>query len=78
MLLIGCDFHPRWQQICWFDTATGETGERKLEHAAGEAERYYRGLPGPVRIGMESTGNCQWFVELATKLGHEVWIGDAA
>jgi transposase len=27
---------------------------------------------------MESTGNCQWFVELLTTLGHEVWIGDAA
>jgi transposase len=78
MILIGCDFHPSWQQICWLDTSTGETGERKLEHAAGEAEKFYRGLPGPARIGMESTGNCQWFVELLTKLGHEVWIGDAA
>ena len=27
---------------------------------------------------MESTGNCQWFVEVATTLGHDVWIGDAA
>ena len=27
---------------------------------------------------MESTGNCQWFVEMATSAGHEVWIGDAA
>jgi hypothetical protein len=27
---------------------------------------------------MESTGNCQWFVEMAVKLGHELWIGDAA
>jgi hypothetical protein len=25
MLLIGCDYHPSWQQICWFDTTTGET-----------------------------------------------------
>ena len=78
MILIGCDFHPSGQQICWLDTATGETGERKLEHALGGAEKYYRGLPGSARIGMESTGNCQWFVELLTKLGHEVWIGDAA
>jgi hypothetical protein len=46
MILIGCDFHPSWQQICWLDTATGETGERKLEHASGEAERFYRGLAG--------------------------------
>jgi transposase len=27
---------------------------------------------------MESTRNCQWFVELLAALGHEVWIGDAA
>ncbi len=51
MMLIGCDFHPSWQQIS---------------------------LPAPARIGMESTGNCQWFVEMVTALGNEVWIGDAA
>jgi transposase len=60
------------------DTLTGETEERELDHASGEAEKFYRGLPGPVLIGMESTGNCQWFVEMASTAGHEVWIGDAA
>jgi transposase len=78
MMLIGCDYHPSWQQICWLDTLTGETEEKKLDHASGEAEKFYRGLPGPVLIGMESTGNCQWFVEMATTAGHDVWIGDAA
>src|SRR5712671_7695692 len=78
MMVIGCDYHPSWQQICWLDTATGETEERKLEHASGEAEKFYRGLPGHALIGMESTGNSQWFVEMATTAGHDVWIGDAA
>lgn len=78
MLIIGCDYHPSWQQICWLETTTGETGERKLEHASGEAQRFYGQLSGPALIGMESTGNCQWFVEMATTAGHEVWIGDAA
>jgi transposase len=78
MMIIGCDYHPSWQQICWVDTVTGETQEKKLEHASGEAERFYRQLASPALIGMESTGNCQWFVEMATTLGHEVWIGDAA
>lgn len=78
MMIIGCDYHPSGQQICWLDTESGETEERKLEHASGEAERFYRHLPGPALIGMESTGNCQWFVELVTALGHELWIGDAA
>ena len=78
MMIIGCDYHPSWQQISWVDTLTGETEERKLDHASGEAEKFYRGLTGPVLIGMESTGNCQWFVEMATTAGHDVWIGDAA
>jgi transposase len=69
---------PVGKRFCWVGTATGETGEKKLEHALGEAEKFYRGLPGASLIGMESTGNCQWFVELATTVGHDVWIGDAA
>jgi hypothetical protein len=29
MMIIGCDFHPSWQQVSWLDTETGDTGERK-------------------------------------------------
>jgi transposase len=58
--------------------AEGETEEKKLEHASGEAEKFYRSSPGAALIGMESTGNCQWFVQMATTLGHELWVGDAA
>jgi transposase len=78
MVLIGCDFHPAWQQVCWMDQATAETDEKKLVHAPGETEKFYRQFPVPSRIGIESTGNCQWFVDLLVSLGHEVWIGDAA
>jgi transposase len=78
MILIGCDFHPSWQQVCWLDPATGETDEHKVMHEPGEAEKFYRRFAAPARVGMEATGNCQWFVELLTGLGHEVWIGDAA
>ena len=37
MIVIGVDYHPSWQQICWLDTETGETEERKLavDDAAG-------------------------------------------
>ena len=52
--------------------------ERKLEHGSGGAEKFYRGLPEAALIGMESPGNCQWFVEMATTAGHQVLIGDAA
>lgn len=78
MMIIGCDFHPSWQMISWLDTETGETGERKLMHATGEARQFYEALAGAVRVGLESTGNSHWFVDLLTELGHEVWIGDAA
>jgi Transposase len=78
MMIIGCDFHPSWQQVGWLDTESGECGERKLVHASGEAQQFYRQLAAPVLIGMEATGNSQWFVELVEDLGHAIWIGDAA
>jgi transposase len=78
MMIIGCDFHPSWQQIAWFDSATGETGEQKLVHATGDAKAFYQRLEAPVLVGMEATGNSQWFLELVQDMGHEIWIGDAA
>ena len=78
MMIIGCDFHPSWQQVNWLNLETGETGEQKLVHGAGEAKRFYQQVAAPALIGMEATGNSQWFVELMQDLGHEIWIGDAA
>ena len=78
MMIIGCDFHPSWQQVSWLETETGETGEQKLVQAAGDAERFYRQVPAPALIGMEATGNCHWLVDLLDELGHELWVGDAA
>ena len=71
MMIIGCDFHPSWQQVSWLDTETGETGEGKLVQASGDAERFYRRLPAPALIGMEATGNCHWLVDLLAELGHD-------
>src|SRR2546425_397121 len=78
MMIIGCDFQPSWQKVSWLDTETGETGERKLVQASGDAERFYRQAAGPAVIGMEATGNCHWLVDLLSELGHELWVGDAA
>jgi transposase len=78
MIIIGCDFHPSWQVIAFVDTETGETGERKLVHATGEARNFYQGLKGAVRVGLEATGNSHWFTDMLSELGHEVWVGDAA
>jgi len=78
MKIVGCDFHPRWQQIAVFDAETGEISEHKLLHGDGEAERFYRCAEAPALVGIEACGNSQWFIELLEGLGHTVWVGDAA
>jgi transposase len=78
MWIIGCDFHPRFQQIAFVNTEGGEWGQRRLEHR-GEAEEFYRSLAGQaVRVGMETGGSSRWFERLLEELGQELWIGDAA
>jgi hypothetical protein len=57
MIIVGCDFHPSWQQVAVLDTETGEVTERKLVNGDGEAERFYRALPAPALIGIEACGN---------------------
>ncbi len=78
MKIIGCDFHPSFQQIAVFDTETGEISEHKLVNGNGEAERFYRSLPVGSLIGIEACGNSHWFIDLLGRLGHQVWVGDAA
>lgn len=78
MKIIGCDFHPSWQQIALVDDQTGEWIERKLTHADGEAERFYATLAAPALVGVEACGNSQWFLDLLERLGHQAWVGDAA
>jgi transposase len=78
MLIIGCDFHPSFQQVAIFDNLTGERRERRLQHRE-EAEQFYRGLAGQVvLIGMEACGHYPWFERLLEECGHELWLGDAA
>ena len=80
MLIIGCDYHPGFQQIAFVDTDTGELSERRLAHRE-EAEQFYRELKQQnlsVRVGMESSGHSRWFERLLGELGFELWIGDPA
>lgn len=78
MIIVGCDFHPKWQQVAVIDAETGEIGEHKLMNGDGQAEQFYRSLPAPALVGIEACGNSQWFIDMLERLGHEVWIGDAA
>jgi len=75
MLIIGCDYHPAFQQIAFVDAETGECGERQLQHRE-EAEMFYRDLAAPgirVRVGMEASGHARWFERLLAESQVELW-----
>jgi transposase len=80
MIIIGCDYHPGFQQIAFVDTETGELQETRLQHRE-QAEKFYRELAAQgvqVRVGMEASGQARWFERLLAELKIELWIGDAA
>src|SRR5712664_2441821 len=80
MIIIGCDYHPGFQQIAFVDTETGECSERRLGHRE-EAEKFYRDLRAQgaaVRVGMEASGHARWFERLLGELNFELWMGDAS
>jgi transposase len=62
MKIIGCDFHPSFQQIAMVDTETGEHTERRLNRE--EAMVFYRSLSGKALVGMEACGNTLWMERL--------------
>jgi transposase len=64
--------------MAMFNQDTSQFTELRLDHQNGEAERFYRSLPEPALIGVESTGPLLWFETLLAKLGHQLWIGDSA
>lgn len=80
MIMIGCDFHPGFEEIALLETATGARQHRMLSHAAGteEVRAFYAALPGPVLVGLEASGYSQWYEEMLEELGIELWVGDAA
>jgi transposase len=80
MLIIGCDYHPSFQQIALVDSETGELVERRLAHRE-EAEKFYVELKQQnfgVLVGMEASGHARWFEHVLRELQFELWIGDAA
>lgn len=76
MKIIGCDFHPSFQQIAMVDTEMGEHTEKKLTPA--EAEQFYSQLQGEVVVGVEASGNMLWFERLLARMGHRLRLGDAS
>lgn len=78
MMIIGCDWHPRYQNVAWVEEGTGEVMGRRLEHESGEARKFYASLPPGAIVGMEATFPSHWFERLLGECGHELWVGDAA
>src|SRR5260370_39323434 len=79
MIIIGCDFHTRYQQIAMAEDTTGELLlERRLDHESGEAHAFYPNFSVAGRVGIEATGPIHWFERLLAELGHELWIRDSA
>jgi len=79
-MIVGCDYHPAFQQLALMDSDGGELQERRLQQPE-EAEQFYRDLAaqgGKVRVGMEASGQARWFERLLAELQIELWIGDAA
>jgi len=77
MLIIGCDFHPGFQQLAMFDKQTGEISYRRLR-TPEEAGAFFRSLEEKALVGLESCGFSQWFERQVEETGHELWVGDAA
>lgn len=78
MVIIGCDFHPGFQQIALLDTQSGEVRDLRLAHQQ-EAREFYAGFQGQeVLLGVEACGYTQWFEQMLEEMGYRVQIGDAA
>ena len=79
MLIIGCDYHPGFQQIAFVDTETGELREQRLMHREG-AEEFYRALAttGQRVCGHGTSGHARWFERLLAELKLELRVGDAS
>jgi len=75
---IGNDLHTRYQVVAWVDEQTGEICKRRLEHTGEEVEKFYAQFPRGTVVGIEATLPAYWFERLLAKLGHELWVGDAA
>ena len=78
MIIIGCDFHTRFQQVAMLAPTTGRTPRTPVGTRERRGEKFYGTLPGPARAGIEATINAQWFERTLRRYQHELWVEDAA
>ena len=75
---IGVDFHARQQTVSYLTTEDGEIHQIILDHQKDDISGFYSQFEGEVVVGMEVSGCIEWFEEMLLRMGHEVWVGDAA
>jgi len=81
MIIVGCDYHPSFQEIAYVDTESGELNEQSLEHREA-AEAFYR------KLWRAEERRCAWgWRPVDTRVGSnaclaeleiELWLGDVA
>lgn len=60
MIIIGCDYHPGFQQIAWVNTETGELGERRQ---AVQLSQKRDKFSSPSTKGLSCLKNVSWLLE---------------
>ncbi|MBI4166237.1 MAG: hypothetical protein HY508_10950 [Acidobacteria bacterium] len=70
MLIIGFDFHTRFQQIAMVDSTSGEIIKRGCSTRMVKPGLFT--LLFPARVGMGATGYAQWFERMLAELGHKL------
>ncbi len=76
MIIIGCDYHPGFQQIAFLDTDTGEWNERRLAHRE-EAEQLYRdlGTQGVRALGHGKLSTAQIYTRVSVGRMMQTYMG---
>jgi transposase len=78
MMIIGCDFHPSWQQVSFGHGDWGNGRAKLVQRAMAKRNVVLSETGGAGADRHGSHGQQPVVCELAEDLGHEVWIGDAA
>ena len=81
MLIIGCDFHPGFQQVAIFDNFNRrDNGEAVATPGVKRSSFTVQKLRRPGSAGGDGglQAHYPWFERLLAELGMELWMGDAA
>jgi transposase len=71
---VGADLHKSFTQFN-AQTVTGkEVCSKKVENRPEAITAFLGGLPQPVKVAVEATGNAAWFCDVVKAGGHEVFV----